>query len=153
MADMTTSELHLTLLDKEPDPSHVRLYTSGKVGFADKSFDQNRFLAVAILTLHKTMRKSMKLPLRVMLLMPPTHEKWVRDEYDLISAAVFKRLKTYPGSPETVKLLAKRIGECFKIVGYHTRLLQLPDQPESWTAFGFSREDFIPDWMKDGLLD
>jgi hypothetical protein len=151
---MTPSELHRTLLNREPDPSHVRLYDSGKKGFADKSFDQNRFLAVAMITLQKTMRKSMSMPSRVMLLIAPTHEKWVREEFDLISAAVFKRLKTYPASTPAKRLVfARNVGECFKIVGYHTRLLQLPDQPESWTSFGFSKEDYIPDWMRNGLLE
>ncbi len=141
------------LLGEEPGPNLVKLYTSGKAGFSDTALDEERFLAVTMLTLQKTMRKTMLTPSRVFLLVPPTHYAWVERHYDDVSAAVFRALRSRPGTLKANGQLAKMIGECFKMVFASVRVLQLPGMPEAWTSFGFSKEDpLIPDWMRGGLL-
>ncbi len=147
---MKPSDVHRILMGKEPETEHSRLYDADRMGFSDKTFDKSRFLAVAMLTLSKTLRTAQ--PSRVVLLIAPSHDKWVVEEFDNISAVAFKSIKKHPGSLQGRVLLAKLFGDAFKTVFYCSRLLQLPDQPESWTAFGFTREDPIPDWMRAGLL-
>jgi hypothetical protein len=147
---MTPSEIHVMLMGKQPDASHTKFYKSGKMGFSDKGFDKDRFLAVAMLTLYKTLRN--KTPSRVVLLIAPSHDKWVVDEFDNVSVVAFKTLKSYPGSPSYRVQLAKLFGSAFKTVFYSSRLLQLEQEPEAWTSFGFSKEDPLPAWMKNSLF-
>ena len=147
---MSPSDVHRLLLGTDPEAEHSKLYESRKMGFSDKGFDKSRFLAVAMLTLSKTLRTAQ--PSRVVLLIAPTHDKWVVEEFDNISAVAFKSIKKHPGSLQGRAALAQLFGSAFKTVFYCSRLLQLPDQPESWTSYGFAREDPIPDWMRNGLL-
>jgi hypothetical protein len=147
---MTPSEVHFMLTGEEPDSSHTKFYDSGKMGFSDKGFDKARFLSVAMLTLSKTLRRAT--PSRVVLLISPSHDKWVVQQFDDVSAVAFKVLKKFPGTPSGRADLARLFGSAFKMVFYSSRLLQLPDMPEAWTSFGFSKEDPIPTWMRDGLL-
>jgi hypothetical protein len=149
---MTPGQVHALLMGNEPNEIQQAFYSSGKMGFSDKALDKERFTLVAMLTLQKTMRTSMMTPSRVVLLTPPSHFKWVQDAFDDISVIAFKMLKKYPGSSKGRADLSKMIGNCFKIVFYNSRLLQLPDVPDAWTSFGFTREDPIPDWMRAGLL-
>lgn len=140
------------LMGTAPTAAQDAFYNSGKMGFSDKALDKDRFLPVAMLTLQKTMRKSLMTPTRVVLLTPPSHFKWVQDAFDDISVVAFKTLKKFPGSSDGRAKLSRAVGNCFKIVFYNSRLLQLPEVPDAWTSFGFSKEDPIPDWMRDGLL-
>ena len=147
---MTPIEIHAYLTGQQPDPDHLTFYYARKKGFSDKSFNKDRFLLVAVLTLYKSLLKSP--PSRVVLLMPPTHDKWVVNEFDNFSQVAFKSIKNHPGTPQGRAKMAKLFGSAFKMIFYSSRLLQLPDQPTSWTSFGFSKDDPIPDWMRDGLV-
>ena len=149
---MTPPELHGTLLGEEPADLHKKLYESGKFGFSDKTLDPERFLAVAMVTLHKTTRVSMHKPARVVLLVPPLKDKWAIEQLDVISERMFRHMKKMPGTSMARGNAAKMVGGWFKVLFVMSRLLQLPEQPDAWTSFGFSKEDPIPDWMREGLL-
>ena len=150
---MTATPTHRLLTGEDPLPIQEKLYESGKFGYSDKALDEDRFLGVAVMTLHKTTRDGRhKPPSRVVLLVPPAQDKWVLEQLDRISAKTFKHLKHLPGTKPSRDRVSIMIGEWFKVLFVMSRLLQLPEQPEAWTSFGFSKEDPIPDWMRDGLL-
>jgi hypothetical protein len=149
---MTPIELHKTLYRTAPLESHLKLYESDKKGFSNKALDEGLFRAIVVLTLHKTMRGSADQPARVALLVAGTHEKWVIDQFDKEAREIFSNFKTMPGTQKSRAALAKLFGNCFKAVFVGSRLLQLPEAPEAWTSFGFSDQDPIPDWMREGLL-
>ena len=146
------AEVHLMLTGKMPEANHVAFYGSGKAGFSDKSFDSDRFLAVSMLTLQRTMRSGLNSPSRVVLLVAPSHDKWIVEQLDEVSRATFNHIKKTGGTSKGRAELAKMIGLCFKMLFVGSRLLQLPEQPASWTSFGWTKEDPIPDWMREGLL-
>lgn len=147
---MTPSDVHSLLIGQVPELEHRRLYSSGKNGFSDRAFDESRFLAVAMLTLAKALRTSN--PSRVVLFISPTHDKWVVRQFDDISAVAFRSIAKGPGSPEGIRSLAHLFGDAWKMIFYTSRLLQFQEKPEAWTSFGFSIEDPIPEWMREGLL-
>jgi hypothetical protein len=149
---MTPPELHRTLLDAVPSDFQQAFYASKKLGFSDKIANEEKFIAVAVLTLSKTMRVHLRKPERVVLFVAPVHDKWVVDQLDKIARKAFNSVKKLGGSTAGRAELAKVIGECFKCLFVGSRLLQLPEMPEAWTSFGFSKDDPIPDWMRDGLL-
>lgn len=150
---MTPGDLHVVLLGEEPTEVQRALYESGKMGFSDKSFDTDQFMAVSVLTLQKTMRVSIYRPERVIMLVAPSHDKWTMEQLDKLASRFLGTLKTAPGSKEGRIRFVKLIGECFKKILVGSRLLQLPEVPDAWTSFGFSRVDLIPDWMREGLRD
>ena len=150
---MTPGDLHRVLLAEEPTEGQQILYDSGKMGFSDKSFDTDQFMAVCVLTLQKTMRVSMYRPERVIMLVAPTHDKWALEQFDLVAGRFLGTLKRAPGSKAGRIQFVKLIGECFKKILVGSRLLQLPEVPDAWTSYGFSRGDLIPDWMREGLRD
>ena len=126
---MTPSDVHTLLMGKEPEASHLAFYKSGKKGFSDKSFDKDRFLAVSILTLQKTMRSGLKSPSRVVLLVAPTHDKWVVEQLDEVSRTTFNVLKKVPGTSKARAELAQVIGACFKMLFVGGRLLRKLKEP------------------------
>lgn len=148
---MPPIKLHKTLYGAEPGEAHVSFYDSGKMGYSDKEFDVARFEAVVVLTLHKTLRTGIAKPSRVVLLVAPTHEKWVMEQFDKAARRIYGNFKKLAGAQSRTEL-AKLFGNCFAAVFVGSRLLQLPEMPEAWTSFGFTKEDPIPDWMRDGLL-
>lgn len=150
---MTPSDAHMLLTGKPPDAAHTLLYESGKAGFSDKGLDKDRFLAVAVLTLQKIMRTGLLKPSRAVLYIAPSHDKWAIEQLDAVSRLTFDAIKNRGGSAKGRNALATAVGNCFKMlfVGGN-RLLQVNEVPQAWTSFGFSKEDPIPDWMRDGLL-
>jgi hypothetical protein len=149
---LTVVDFHRMLSFDDPTETHNKLYASGMLGFDDKNLDEERFLAVATLTLFKTTRKDLHAPERVILLVPPRKDEWAIKQLDVISGKCFKLMQKMPGTPKARGDLAKVVGKCFDVLFIMSRLLQLPEQPESWTSFGFSKEDPIPDWMRERLL-
>ena len=149
---MTLTDFHQMLTGEAPGQIAASFYATGKSGFSDKTLDAERFAAVAVLTLFKTTRTSMERPDRVVMLVPPSADKWVISQLDGVSAMVCEHCKKIPGTKEARTRLARMIGDWFKVLFVASRALQLPEQPEAWTSFGFSIDDPIPDWMRDGLM-
>jgi hypothetical protein len=148
----TASTIHEMITGGPPEKAHADFYASGKNGYDDKSFDSTRFFAIACLSLQKTTRVSFRKPARVVILTPPTHDKWVIEQLGVISKQMFDKLKYQPGLPDAKAELARTVGGWFNALFVASRLLQLPEMPESWVALGFSKTDLVPDWLRDNLL-
>lgn len=150
---MSPAEAHQRFLGSPPNPTHTKLYESGKMGYSNSSLDKELFTAVAILTLAKTTtRGGMLHPTRVVLLMPQTHDDWVVAQLDDLNLKMCNRVKKMSGSKTGRVLFAKRMLGCFNVIFTFNRVLSLPKQPLLWTSFGFQKTDPIPEWMQDNLL-
>ena len=140
-------------MGQEPSATDVAFYASGNLGHSTRDLDKDLLLPVMILSLHKTMRSGFRTPSQVIVFTPPISKDWVLAQFGEFSKDIFNRLKDRRfGSTEGRIALAKAMGKCFAVMFVSPHLLQVPSEPPSWTCFGFTREDVIPDWMKSRLL-
>ncbi len=145
-------KLHQVMLGREPTPIQQRLYDEfpTAVGYSDRTLDAERFQAVTVLTIRRAIEaKRGPEPHRVLVFIPPAHEAWVLDQFRTFTKDVFAYCKTLSGNRAA---LAKRWGEHFHQIVIAKRVLQFSDPPPHWMAFGFDREDLIPDWVRSRLI-
>jgi len=153
MAVPQSTKLHATLLGKPPTKIQYLFYDSGKLGFSDKSLDEERFEAVALLTIRKTMRTSMKRPERVGMVVPSSHEKWVVSHFNEFHRRMHENFKKMKGLRESRFQLTLMMAECFKRVLVGGKgLLQMPEGAVATTSFGWVTEDPLPEWLRQGLF-
>ncbi len=149
---MLPRHIQVNLLLDEPKPIHDQLYDSGKMGYSCKEFDEDRCLAVLMLTLAKISREGLDKPSKVTLLVPKTHDKWLIEQLDNVNKRMCDRLRTFPGTKQKRRELTTNVLGCFNNIWMFSRVLQMVERPTYWTAFGFSKEDVLPDWMQGKLL-
>jgi hypothetical protein len=144
--DSKRSQWHVTLLGQEPDEDQRRLYDAfpASLGYSDRTLNEKRFEAVVLLAMALTRWSN-----RVLLLAPPSQEKWVLEKFDAVVDLLFKRCAQMGGDRVNV---AKRYEEMFKRIFIAGKLLQMPEEPAQWVAFGFSTDDVLPEWMPRRLL-
>jgi hypothetical protein len=145
--------LHVTLLGgSSVHEAHARLYRAfpSSLGFASKQTDGVLFQAVLILALSQAGKAGGEKDLHKVYFLTPQNlaDGWVLEEFKSSAKRIFDRLKT-GRSVEAVK----HVGQLFHQVMVGSQIFSLPKEPERWVAFGFSRADPIPDWMREKLLD
>ena len=142
---MYLSEFQEELFGSAANEVQQAFYDSNTCGYLGVDRDESKFLAVLVLAFWKTLPIGTEKYHKVLLLVPPAHEKWV-----------LAQVKTY------AKMLLERFSECPEL--YHlvcqairhlqlgARILGMPEAPEHWVSFGFRSEDPIPAWMQSRLV-
>ncbi len=146
---ITVSKFHEHLLAADPTEEQQRLYDvfPSRVGFDDGALNEERFEAIVVGTLFLARTAG-----KVILCAPPQHEKWVLACYNLVADRIFATCRKMQGTSESRIRVAKIYGDLFKKAFVLGRLLQLEEEPQAWTIFGFSKSDPLPNWVIPKLL-
>jgi hypothetical protein len=130
----------------------MRLYETfpTALGFSSKEIDVRLFEAVLILALHQAGKKTGEKTFHKVYFLAPANlaDLWVIAEFKAAAKRIFARLKTGK-SVEAVK----HVGTLFHQIMLGSQVFNLPGEPDHWVAFGFSRSDHVPEWMRDKLVD
>lgn len=144
--------LHTALLGNDIQEVTRRLYEEHPsfLGYSSKETHPGMFEAVLILSLFQAGKSpGDKNVHKVYFLAPaPLTDGWVLGEFKAAAKRIFGRLKT--GSSVAA---VQHVGALFHQVLLGSQVFALPQEPDRWVAFGFSRSDPIPEWMSAKLLD
>lgn len=144
--------LHLNLLGTHPQEAQDRLYKAfpAALGYATPVADDVLFEAALMLALLQAGKVDGEKEVHKVYFLTPASfaEGWVLTEFRAAAKRIFDRLKT--GKSVTA---VKHVGELFHQVMLGSQVFTLPQEPDRWVAFGFSRSAPIPDWMSRKLLD
>jgi hypothetical protein len=146
-------DVHSLFMGNEPTPAQARFYASKMRGFSDKAFNKERLAAVVVMALVMTTRKSIEDPTRVILAIPSSHDPWAVEEMNKLSKGMFDHIRKSDMTPENRITNAKNLGRLFKSFYLCNHILQYTEKPDCWMAFGFTKDEPIPDWMKERLYD
>lgn len=145
-------KFHDVLLGGLPTARQAALYRGfpSVLGFSSKETDEALFQATLILAMLQAGKDNPKDDLhKVYFLAPPTiTDGWVLATFRSSAKRIFDRLKT----GKSVGLV-KHVGELFHQVMLGSQVFVLPQAPERWVSFGFSKSDSIPAWMQPKLLE
>jgi hypothetical protein len=148
--------LHHGLLGGPPTEAHTSLYRAFPEarGYSSKTPDDILFEAAVILATFQAGRSNGtdKEP-KVYFLVPTSMESWVTSQLKADIRRIFDHLKTAAVPPEGRVKSVKHVGALFHRIMLGSQAYALPKEPEHWVAFGFSKSDAIPDWMRPKLLD
>jgi hypothetical protein len=148
--------LHRGLLGSVAVEMHDGLYRAFPAarGYSSRLPDDILFEAVLILALFQARRvnKEKDRP-KVYFLVPAPMESWVTSQLKGDVRRIFKHLKSGGVRPEAHVNAVKEVGALFHQIMLGSQAFALPSEPERWVAFGFSKLDPIPDWMRPKLLD
>lgn len=147
--------MHTSCFRTNPTDRQCALYDAypDANGFSDAERDEELFQAVLVLALVQTIPSDPDHePVRTTYVFyPKRHEPWVVKEIGRNAEDVFGWLKR--DSKESRVRAAQFMGSTFQALRLGHLVLQMPEVPPHWVAFGFRREDPIPDWMRSRLLD
>jgi hypothetical protein len=89
---------------------------------------------------------------KVLVLAPPTQEKWLLEQFSAFVDTIFERAKL-ASDPDTVARTVKGYSKLFHKVVLTGRLLQLHREPQYWVSFGFTSTDkVVPAWVTRRIL-
>jgi len=144
--------LHRLLIGGEPHTEQMRLYEAfpSVLGFSSKQSSTPLFEAVLVLALHQAGKKTGEKNFHKVYFLAPANlaESWVVAEFKTAAKRIFGRLKTGK-SVEAVK----HVGTLFHQVMLGSQVFSLPNEPDYWVAFGFTRSDPVPEWLRNKLMD
>lgn len=143
-------QLHSVLLGGVPTVRQEGLYRAypSVLGFSSKEIDDALFQATLILALFQVGQDHPYGLHKVYFLAPAAiTDGWVLDPFKDTAKHIFERLKT----GKSVALV-KHVGELFHQVMLGSQVFLLPQEPERWVSYGFSKSDSIPTWMQPKLL-
>ena len=134
---------------------HTRLYKEypSSLGYsANNAYvltpDDVLFNAALVLALHQAGKKDGSEDMhKVYFLVPGFMEKRTTHMMRAAAERIFARLKT-GGSVVAIK----HVGALFHRIMMGCEVFTLPEEPPHWVAFGFSKSDHIPEWMRAKLL-
>ncbi len=149
--------IHHALRDSTPHAEQRRLYLAfpQKHGYAgrellddaDEPMASLHFEAVLILALAQTYPQDAPKHHPVTVIISSHAEDWAYNQTETIAHSIFTRL-----AQECRVEAAKFVGTAFKSLLFGCRVLQLEEAPKRWVAFGFRKDDIIPDWLRESLL-
>ncbi len=151
---------HQQLLNCEPTFYHLELYEAApkKRGFTaaigmTPEQEAKLFEAVFVLALEQTFVPSdHKMP-NVYLFVPPSLEGWAAQQLKNIAARMFDICKHQAKvNREYGVAKAKLIANAYRHVLLGSRLNVATTPPDHWVAFGFEREQDLPDWVLPTLI-
>ena len=139
---------HRRLFGSSPNSDQTALYLAYPKarGYADADLNEDRFTAVFVLAISQAMRHE-----RVLFLAPVHHEPWFVVQSTLVMRRAFAHCKGMTGKSETRLGLARAYKKWLTRITFYGRLLQIPAEPKAWTAFGFTSDESIPEWVRTGL--
>jgi hypothetical protein len=133
---------------------HERLYKEypSSLGYSARDAyvltpDDVLFSAVLVLALYQAGLAGSANLQNVYFLVPGFMEKRTTHMMRAAAERIFARLKT-GGSVKAIK----HVGALFHRVMMGCQVFTLPEEPQHWVAFGFSKSDHIPEWMRAKLL-
>jgi hypothetical protein len=133
----------------EPRTSHKNLYEAypSALGYSGQAADESLFEAILILALYQASKDGANLH-KVYILVPARLEKWAMARMRTGAERVFARLKKGATVPAI-----KHVGAIFHQLMLGFQIWALPEEPKCWVAFGFSKTDHVPEWMRSKLLE
>lgn len=137
---------HETLLGKEATKRQRHFYEKFPEfrGISDSSLDPEILEAVLISALTFGAAQD-----RIYFFAPLAHEEWVLKQFNQIADVIFERCKKWSKPVDK----AKGIAMLFKKIVIIGKLPQIPSEPKCWVSFGFTTQDFIPEWMEPKLME
>jgi hypothetical protein len=147
---MNLIEFHKNWLGKDPNhtpkefqisPPQMRLYESQGRGFSSKEKEFVLFVGILILALSQIKPNKGQ----VILITPDSHLHWVTAQMSTIARYM---IRTRKKSAEGVALVRTILSQIL----LNTRPMQI-SEPTSWVSFGLSREDPLPEWLSNRLID
>lgn len=149
---MEPQRIHQAFLGTTPGSAHVLLYAHFPEfrGFSSKATDEDRFEATFIAGLTQTFGVGGAFE-DCLLLIPATKTAWATEQMTRVARQMFARWKMEP-DPEVRRRAVTRLAEAVKHLLVGSRVLQFEAEPPRWAAFGFTKGDPAPEWLKKGLL-
>ena len=151
---MDLVSFHRSWLGKDPDhtprtfwvsPRQIELYQAWPEakGVSSKEMEEDLFVGALILLLAQTRPESKK---KVSLVLPFSHKEWAVGQMNKVVRYMIRcRRKDRRG----VALVKDVIGQIYM----HHMPNQMTDEPARWAALGFRKNDDIPEWMSESLLE
>jgi hypothetical protein len=145
---MDFSQFHKLLLGTDPTPDQVRLYGAFPKyrGYSNDAQEADRFIATFLIALGDTWDRDTKTSHTVSLAVPRAMESWCIEAINSILEKVKLRKKAL--TPPGVKMFVQAV----KHVEMGSRVFSVDAAPKRWLAFGFKKEDNVPDWLRGGLM-
>lgn len=149
---MEPQRIHLAFLGENPGPTHTRLYTEFPVarGFSSNVADEARFEATFVAGLAQVFEDGGGLQ-PCFLLLPASQTVWGTAQMTQIVRRMLSRWK-HESDPAIRARAVHRLAEGIKHMMVGSRVLQLDNPPSRWVAFGFTVNDPVPEWLRDGLI-
>jgi hypothetical protein len=145
---MDLAQYHETLMGVPPDEDQLKLYQAAPEsrGFLEIDRNRRRLLAVVIMALwlaqpvegSQTCRK-------VLLIFPPTHEKWALETIRVVAKHVLSRASL--DAPFYNVLVS-----CISSLQMGSRIFGI-DEPDLWVTYGFVPSAPVPEWLKRKVLE
>jgi len=142
---MDLAQFHEELMGITPDAEQQALYNNTTMrGFREDSFNRKRFLAVILLALWLA-RPHDGVYNKVLLIVPPSHEKWAIETLRVVAKHILMRLKERPGLYDYVVKTISSIQMGSRIFGI--------EEPTLWVTYGFSPTSPIPAWLPPKVIE
>lgn len=141
---MNLIQFHQELMGTAPDDAQRALYRAKSSGFLDGGLDRKRFLAVLLLALWRARPEDGETFRKVLLIIPPTHERWAMETISTMARFVLGRLSDRP-------LLYNLVVKALQQLQVGSRILGL-EEPAIWVSYGFGEQDTVPSWLRNNLL-
>ena len=143
---MNLSQLHEELVGVKPDVEQRLLYRNGgkPLGYLDGDFNRKRLLAVIILAMWRARPAFGGEDFcKVLLVIPPTHERWALETLGALARHILGRLADRP-------LLYNFAVKAIQQMQVGSRILGM-DEPTNWVSYGFGEDATMPDWLRSRL--
>lgn len=149
---MEPQRIHQAFLGTEQGSAHILLYTHFPEtrGFSSKTENADRFEATFVAGLTQTFGPGGTFE-DCLLLVPASKMAWVTEQMTQVAGRMFARWKMEPDL-ELRRRAVTRLAEAIKHMLIGSRVLRLEQEPPRWVAFGFTKSDPVPEWLKKGLL-
>lgn len=144
------SRVHMSLLGEPPEDDHRTLYQAVPAahGFLVTDVPNLRqFEAVTVLGLALTYPFDGKTMHQTLFLVPALVEDWAVTALEGIAKRIFGRIKD-----DANLKAANFMRRAFEHLLLGTPACDAEEQPGRWVAFGFKKEDLVPEWLRNGLL-
>lgn len=130
-------------------PKHSSLYASGRNGFSGAEKDAEKFLATFVLGLYRTWDPGTNSFHRVAFAVPKFLDEWAIGQINSILQTV--REKRAKLSKAQRVQGSRMIVQAVSHLDIGSRVFAIAEEPSHWVAFGFVKDQNVPEWLSRGL--
>jgi hypothetical protein len=139
-------QFHEELMGDKPDDAQRLLYRANgrSFGYLDGGRDRKKLLAVILLAMWHAKPEDGETFRKVLLIIPPTHERWAVETLQALARYVLGRMADRP-------MLYNFVVKALQQMQIGSRILGM-DEPAIWVAYGFGEGVPMPEWLQARLL-